>query len=38
MKKYGSLGKEAGLESRDVMASLKADIEAFKKAAQGMEV
>jgi hypothetical protein len=38
MKKYGGLGKTASAEGKEVMASIKADIEAFKKLAPGMEM
>lgn len=38
MKKYGGLGQRVGAEGKEVMASLKADIEAFKKLAPGMEM
>jgi hypothetical protein len=38
MKKYGGMGKTVGAEGKEVMASLKADIEAFKKLAPGMEI
>jgi hypothetical protein len=34
MKKYGTIGKEAIMESREVLKSLTADIEAFKKESQ----
>jgi hypothetical protein len=34
MKKYGKIGKEAIMESKEVLSSLKADIEAFKRASQ----
>jgi hypothetical protein len=38
MKRYGSMGKTVAVEGKEVMTSLKADIEAFKKLAPGMEI